>query len=494
VRVDRRFSRASAALGTLIAVKRRIERWWRAPERRPWQAWLRPVDGASLAVVRIAFGLIVVWEVWRYVDRGWIARYYLVPEVQFTYLFAPWVRAWPGDGMVVHFALLALAGALVAVGAWYRVAAWSTFVLLTFVFLLEQSRYLNHVYLMCLLAFLLAVVPAHRTWSLDAWRRGRDRPVPAWALTALRFQVGVVYAFAAIAKLDPDWLSGRPMDRWLPARGDHPIIGPLTALPDAHVLFSYGGLLVDLLAVPALLWRRSRAFAFAVLVTFHLANDQMFSIGVFPWLAIAVTTVFFEPAWPRRMLARLRRRRGHATSVTLGAYDGARSRPRRPRAAERLGLAVLAVFAFTQLALPLRHHLYASDVAWSEEGHRFAWRMMLRSKQGDVRFSVVDPAGSVWMVDARDLLEPFQVGQATTRPDLILQLAHHLAARYAAAGHPDVAVYAIAYVRLNGRPAQLLIDPFVDLAREPRTWRASAWILPRAPDAPQAVAASNSGS
>lgn len=446
-------------------------------------------------MVRIAFGLIVVWEVWRYVERGRIARYYLAPDVQFTYLFFPWVRAWPGDGMVVHFALLALAGVLVALGAWYRAAAWSTFFLLTYVFLLEQSRYLNHVYLMCLLAFLLAVVPAHRTWSLDAWRRGRSRPVPVWALAVLRFQMGVVYAFAAIAKLNADWLSGSPMDRWLPARGDHPLIGPLTRLPDAHLLFSYGGLLVDLLAVPALLWRRSRGVAFVVLVAFHLANDQMFSIGVFPWLAIAATTAFFEPAWPRRVLAWLRLVRSRSTRPRPAAADRAgRALLRRPGAAERLGLVVLAVFALTQLALPLRHHLYASDVAWSEEGHRFAWRMMLRSKQGDVRFSVVDPGGQVWMVDARDLIEPFQVGQATTRPDMILQLAHHLVDRYAAAGHPDVAVHAIAYVRLNGRAAQLLIDPFVDLAREPRSWRAAPWILPRAPDAPQAVAASNSGS
>lgn len=454
--------------------------------------WLRPVDGSSLAVVRIAFGLIVVWEVWRYVDRGWIARYYLAPEVQFTYLLFPWVRAWPGDGMFVHFGVLALAGALVALGAWYRLAAWCTFVLLTYVFLLEQSRYLNHVYLMCLLAFLLAVVPAHRSWSLDAWRHGRQRPVPAWTVTTLRFQVGVVYAFAGLAKITPDWLHGRPLDRWLSERSDHTLLGPLIRLPDAHLLFSYGGLLVDLLAVPALLWRPTRGPAFAVLVAFHLANDQLFSIGVFPWLAIAVSTVFFAPDWPRRALGWLWTGRARPTRRDLDDRRGVAVR--RLRSAERLALAVVGIFALAQLALPLRHHLYASDVAWSEEGHRFAWRMMLRSKRGDVRFTVVAPGGQTWLVDARDLLEPFQVGQATTRPDMILQLAHHLARSFAAEGHPDVAVHAIAYVRLNGRPAHLLIDPFVDLAREPRSWRAAHWILPRVPDDDHALAASKSGS
>jgi uncharacterized membrane protein YphA (DoxX/SURF4 family) len=172
-----------------------------------------PVDGASLAVVRFAFGAVVVWEVFRYVERGWIARYYLDAPVQFTYLVAPWLRPLPGIGMYVVFGVLALAGLALALGAWTRVAAAVTAPGLGYAFLLEQSRYLNHGYLMVLVALLLTVVPSHRTWSVDAWRRGRDRSVPFWAVVALRFQVGVVYAFAGIAKLHPDWLAGRPLDR-----------------------------------------------------------------------------------------------------------------------------------------------------------------------------------------------------------------------------------------------------------------------------------------
>lgn len=441
-------------------------RRWR---RRITWALLRPVDGAGLAVVRAAFGLIVVWEVWRYVDRGWIARYYQDPTVRLRYPLVPWVDPLPGVGMEVVFAALAVAGLMVAVGLWYRWSAPVLAVLLGYVFLLEASRYLNHVYLMVLLASLLAVVPAHRTWSVDAWLGRRQRPVPAWAPGVLRLQVGIMYAFAAVAKLNTDWLSGQPMERWLRSRGDLPVIGPLTQLEHAPLLFSYGGLLVDLVAVPGLLWRPTRGPTFALLVLFHLTNDQVFSIGVFPWLAIAVTTVFFDPAWPRAL--GLGRRARPERGV---------SRPRRRRVgiAEGAAVAVLGAFALTQLGLPLRHHLYASDVAWSEEGHRFSWRMMLRSKRGDLRFAVIDPAGGSHVVDARDYLAPFQVGQATTRPDLILQLAHHVARDFERQGHDGVAVHALAYVSLNGRPAQLLIDPFVDLTQVRWSVRAASWILP----------------
>ncbi len=33
---------------------------------------LAPIDIASLAMFRIMFGAIMLWEVWRYFDHGWI--------------------------------------------------------------------------------------------------------------------------------------------------------------------------------------------------------------------------------------------------------------------------------------------------------------------------------------------------------------------------------------------------------------------------------------
>lgn len=470
--------------------------------RRLAAALLAPVDGSGLAVVRIAFGLVVLWEVWRYVANGWIARYYLEPEVQFTYHFFPWVRAWPDDGMYWHFGALAVAAVLLALGAWYRLAAWATFLGLGYVFLLEQSRYLNHFYLMCLLALLLAIVPADRAWSLAAWWRGRDLPVPAWAPWALRLQVGLVYFYAGVAKLNLDWLSGSPMDRWLRSRADLPLLGPLTQLPDAHLLFSYSGLLIDLLAFPLLLWRPSRPWMFVALLLFHAANDQMFTIGVFPLLAASVTTIFFEHGWPRRLAAALasrRRRRTEALRLGLAppvlavaapagappATAGRRPRPsplRRPGLAERVALTVLALYFVVQVALPLRHHLYPSVVGWSEEGHRFSWRMMLRSKSADLRLVVVEPdGGASHTVLPRDYLRSWQVGQASSRPDMILQLAHHVAGDFERRGIPGVSVYAWVFVSLNGREPKMLIDPTVDLATVPRDWRAASWILPFQP-------------
>ena len=91
-------------------------------------------------------------------------------------------------------------------------------------------------------------------------------------------------------------------------------------------------------------------------------------------------------------------------------------------------------------------------------------------------------AFDLWIETAQDLYTPNQWRAMTTEPELIRQAAHAVAERQAARGH-EVEVRVDAFVALNGRPAQRLIDPRVDLAREP--WRIhQPWILPAPTSSP----------
>ncbi len=469
-----------------------------------------PVDGASLAAFRIAFGGIMVWEVWRYFRHGWIARYWVEPDFHFTYFGFGWVQPWPEAGLVAHWAVLGALGALIALGLLYRAAALLFFLGFTYAFLLEQARYLNHFYFIALLSLLLVFVPAHRTWSLDALRRSgvRSGTVPAAAVWLLRAQVGIVYLYAGIAKLNADWLTGEPMATWLARRTQDPLLGAVAQEEWVALVGSYGALGVDLLVVPALLWRPTRAVAFGVATLFHLGNWWLFSIGAFPWLMIAATTLFFEPDWPRGLLRRARGLLRRARGLLLRRPRAAERSDRRPaegggrRAAEG-GLrvargiaprargatwrarppvvsALVLAWVLVQALVPLRHHLYPGPPAWTEEGHRFSWRMLLRTKRAvEVDFLVTDRRGRMaWRVDPSEHLRPWQARKAFTRPDMILQYAHFLAAEVRKSGWEDVEVRADVRVSLNGREARPLVDPERDLAAVPRTLGPADWILP----------------
>ena len=184
-----------------------------ATRQSRWLAALHtPVDAAALGIFRIVFGLAVAWDAWRYLAYGWVTEYYVRPVVHFTYFYLDWVQPWPGWGMYLHYWGMSLCALCVAAGLCYRVTSVLLCLTMGYVFLLEQSVYMNHHYLMLLVAGMLAVMPAHRAYAVDRWRApATPTTVGRWTVWLLRFQLCVVYAYGAVAKLNPDWLRGEPM-------------------------------------------------------------------------------------------------------------------------------------------------------------------------------------------------------------------------------------------------------------------------------------------
>jgi vitamin K-dependent gamma-carboxylase len=431
------------------------------------------IDIAPLVYFRVAFGAIMFWEVWRYFSHDWIRRYWIEPAFNFTYYGFDWVKPLPGSGMYFLFAGLGILAIFITLGFWYRVSATLFFIGFTYSFLLEQARYLNHFYLVCLLSFLLIFLPADRALSLDALRRPAMTAdsVPAWTLWLLRAQIGIVYFYAGIAKLNADWFQGEPLRIWLSERTDFPLIGVWFTEEWMVYLLSYSGLLLDLLVFPLLLWRKTRIPAFLIAVAFHLTNARLFSIGIFPWFMIAVTVLFFSPHRFRKFFDRW------LPTKRLGRYKLLPAQPLKPR--QRLTLACLSIYLAVQLLVPFRHFLYPGNVNWTYEGHQFSWHMKLLDKDAEAEFLVTDLRNqTTWTVYPEDYLERWQVRKMSTRPDMILQFSHYLADELRQEGYDQVEVRAKVLSSLNGREPQLLIDPEVNLAAEKRTLAHAPWIMP----------------
>jgi hypothetical protein len=444
-----------------------------------------PVDIASLVAFRVAFGAIMFWETLRYLSYGWIAQYWIEPVFHFTYPGFHWVKPWSGIGMYVHMGALAFFALLIATGAFYRFSAALFFIGFTYLFLLEHALYLNHLYFVCLVSFLMIFVPAHRAFSVDAilWPKFRANVAPSWSLWLLRTQLAIVYVFAGVAKLNSDWFKGEPLRTWLADLQTTPFIGSALAWPGAFQVISMGGLAFDLLIVPALLWKRTRIVAFVIAVGFHLINAWFFRIGIFPWFSIAMTTLFLDPGWPRRAAARLglgtRQRSEEVLAEASSTATADTAGPNRNGIRRQRQIAVLLItYVVVQVLVPLRHYLYPGDVAWTEEGHEFSWRMKLRGKVGRATFFVVNPVTREGRVAyPSEYLKSWQVRKMVTRPELIRQFARHLAALEGERTSEPVEVHVKARVKLNSRPPATLIDPRVDMGHEPYCIGAAAWIV-----------------
>ncbi len=444
-------------------------------DSRSWLDYLtQPVDGASLGIFRIVFGAMIAWDAMRYVHYGWVDEYFVKAPVHFTYLYLDFVRPLPGEWIYAHFYFIAAMGLLVSLGLFYRIAIAGLCLAYTWFFLLEQSIYMNHYYLIMLLSFLLCWMPAHRVYSVDAWRGATVADtVPYWCVQLLRLQLFIVYFYGAIAKINPDWLRGEPMLSAILA-GD-PDVPPIADhFPPAVLAYgiAYLGIIVDTLIPIFLVLPRTRVIGYVLALAFHVLNTYFLRIGIFSYLMAGAITIFFDPDWPRRFDAWFGRS-SHPAAMPLTASRTA-TRP--------LILAGVHLYVLFQLLFPLRHWLFPGYVSWTEEGHRFAWHMKLRKKVSTFTITAHDPdSGRRWEINPARELRYRQIRKLGTFPDIMLQYAHHTRDRLAAQGFENAEVYVDWQCSLNGRPPAPLLDPTVDLAKVERTWRHATWIEPCPP-------------
>lgn len=442
---------------------------------------LRPIDGAWLAAYRILFGITMAISMQRLLTYNWVESLIVGsgPRFRFHYWGFGWVEPLSLHTMnTLVWILMGLAIAI-ACGAAFRVASLLFAVGLTYIQLIDVSTYLNHYYLAGLLAWLFAFSPANRTWSIDRLLYGKSArasgTVPAAWLYVFRVQIAVVYLGAAIAKLQPDWLlHGQPLAIWIGARTHLPILGRLFTLPHVALVLSWLGFLFDATIVLWLSMKRTRPFAYAVVLLFHVFTRVLFDIGMFPFIMSISALVFFDPSWPRLG------RRGVTPEV---------SRPptiESPSTWKRVLLAIATVYCATQVIVPLRGFLYGGNINWHEQGMRFSWRVMVRAKGGATTFLVRAPsANRVYRVSPRDYLTPYQENEMSGQPDLILQLAHHIAHDFETRGFgADIEVRVESDVSLNGRRGAAMIDPSVDLTKIHDGLGLARYIMPAPTDPP----------
>lgn len=430
-------------------------------------AVFKKVTISPLVTFRIVFGLIMFISIVRFWLNGWIEQLYIEPSFHFKYFGFYWVQD-PGPlGMYLLFALVALSSLGIAFGALYRLSAITFFLSFSYIELIDASYYLNHYYFISIVGLIMIFLPAHRAFSVDVKTGLVDAvsKVPAISINIIKFQLGLVYLMAGLAKLNYDWIIlAMPLKIWLPAQDSIPVIGWFFAQEWTAYLFSWAGAFYDLTIVFFLLWSTSRPVAYFFVIVFHILTWMLFQIGMFPWIMIGATLIFFSADFHSKLLGTIGFRKTQIQSDELSI----------PRFAQ----IVVAAFVLFQLSFPFRYFLYPGNVFWHEQGYRFGWRVMLMEKAGYAQFRLEDEKGRSIEVSNRDFLTPVQEKMMSTQPDFMIQYAKHLKDHFAELGHENMQVKADVFVTLNGRGSKRFINPNHDLASETDSWKPKEWIIP----------------
>lgn len=402
------------------------------------------VDANGLVFFRITFGILLAIHFFR--------QAILITSdpnpILLPYLGWEWLPRPNAESLTQLASALSVSGLLIALGLFFRVSVLIFLIGFGYWFLVDEPLYQNHYYLMLLVGGILLFSEAGRAYAVDNWIFSRPSRITVSAMNywVLRIQMAVVYLFGGVAKLNPDWLRGEPLREWL--SGLYTFHLDLSAWA---MLMSYGAIAFDLLVAPALLWRRTRGYAIATAILFHLTNFWLFRIGIFPFLAIGLTLLFLPPSWPSRLTSR--------PELSWSAHP------------------VLIIFVAVQILVPLRHWLYPGSVAWTMEGQKFSWMMKLHTRTGQGKF-LIKADREFTEIDPYDRLPPFIAGQVLAFPQNMVKYARILRAEFESRGGRVESVTAKISLRLNDHPPRPYVDPDVDLSRVSYGgWTHAEWSL-----------------
>ena len=419
----------------------------------------------------MTFSIIRFWL------KGWIETVYIEPSFHFSYYFFDWVKPL-GELTYILFLICGISAFFVAIGYKYKYSIIIFFLSFTYIELMDKTTYLNHYYFISILSFLLIFLPANSSYSFDSFQNKVSyKSVFKWNVDCIKLLLLIVYLYSGLAKINSDWLlEAQPLKIWLTSNYDLPLIGELLQKTWVHYFMSWGGMIYDLSIAFLLLYPKTRIFAFMMVIFFHLFTAVLFPIGMFPYIMIMGSIIFFDSKTHKDILNTIFSKIGLSKLIDskhINENEVKRLKYKNVR------IGILSTFFIIQVLFPFRYFFYPGELFWNEQGYRFSWRVMLIEKKGYTNFKVVDKNNNTsFYIKNEDFLTEFQERQMSFQPDFILEFAHHIGDFYRENGIEKVEVYADSYVTLNGRMSKRFINPKTDLYNEKRGFKHKEWIIP----------------
>ena len=417
----------------------------------------------------------------RFWKNGWIQTLYIEPKFHFTYYGFSWINDFAGFTYILFF-ICALSSISICLGYKYRASIIIFFLSFTYIELIDKTTYLNHYYFISSISFLMCSLPLNCFYSLDSYLSNKSYSiVKKWTVDSLKLMLCIVYFYAGIAKINSEWLlKAMPLSIWLPSKYDLPIIGQNLMQEEwVHFFMSWGGMFYDLLIPFLLLYSRTRLFGFALVVFFHAFTKVLFPIGMFPYIMIVASLIFFDPKFHLSILNLINKFFINAAKFLNQNTDRKINIIKTPPITNKSTLNIIIIFFIFQILTPLRYSLYPGELFWNEEGYRYSWRVMLIEKRGYSNFKIVDSISKKYFyVQNDDFLTSYQEKQMSFQPDFILEYAHYLGDHFKIQGHKNIQVFVDCHVALNGRSSKRFVDPKVNLYNQTESFKHKTWIIP----------------
>ncbi|KAH7639750.1 vitamin k-dependent gamma-carboxylase-like isoform x1 [Dermatophagoides farinae] len=389
----------------------------------------------------------------------------------------------------------------IILGYHYRLSTFLYTITYWILLMQDRSRWNNHSYLFGLLAIQLLMNDSNHKWSLDSFWNNRkndddDDYIEHWQYFLLRFQIFIVYFYAGLKKFNPDWLSGYSMinisQNWIFRSA------MLLSIPDYWIdyyLIHLIGFIFDLFVGFLLIYQPTRWLAFILCSIFNLINSQLFQIGMFPWIMLAIMPIFCRPDWPMIIIWKLGmgNKFCNKNPITDNSHCNTNVQNKQQQQQpqhfhwniRRIFVAIFVIlYIIIQLTLPFAFLIFRGYNTWTTGIYGYNWDMMVHNwnhLHTQIKIRAHDRRNNETIIRYLDSESWTHNNRWTHHADMAKQFARCVEQKLRMNNdyYEHIELYLDVWTSLNGRFAQRIFDPNVDLIRAQWSpFEMADWIIP----------------
>ena len=440
----------------------------------------KPINASIVSLYRIVFGCFMVYQMIYYINIDYVVQFMTGPEFLFPYQDAEFLKPLSESTLDILNIGLLVSAILIALGFWYRYAMIYFFVVFTYFTFVDKTLYNNHLYLMSLISLVMIFMNADKMYSVKSYfsKKKISKTIPAWNQYILMFLIALPYFFGGIAKISPNWLDTNFTQIIIEnSRGS--FLNTLFSDSFLSGFITYGGIIYDLLIVFILLFKRTRVLGIILVLIFNLTNNFILfnDIGLFPFLMICSTIVFFDSEKVGNFISKLfKKKENNDDAIQPEIQSG------NWTFSQKLTSIVLVLFVIFHLIMPFRYLMFTDNPEWTGIASRFSWRMKMQSKEiTNFDVTMVDKLSKdVMEIDVTTFLTKNQLVHIAEDQYNLVYLAKYLKQK-ALKQYKDVdpIIHMDLKVKFNGLPSQNMFPYTTELTQiDEQNYTDDSWMLP----------------
>ena len=211
-------------------------------------------------------------------------------------------------------------------------------------------------------------------------------------------------------------------------------------------------------------------FGFVLVVFFHVFTKILFPIGMFPYVMIVSSLIFFDPKLHHKIIDLI------PAAIKVFKFKVKTIKPIAVHVKNKIGLWIVGSILVLQLLIPFRYLLYWRTLLDRRRVSFFMACYAHRKMGLPIQINCYTTQIKRY-INNSDFLTSFQEKQMSFQADMILEYAHFLGEHYRKEGYKNFGIYAEAYNNFERKKkVNHILTPQLNLLDIDESFKHKYWI------------------